>query len=315
MNLLESFARAFEIRRPLHNRPDQTVYRLFHGYAEGHPGLTVDRWHDTAVLTCKVDLGEELEPLADLLDTRYGFANVVVRQHRAHNWAPQAKAVRAVRGHLPNQPIEVRDNGLRFWATLHTPEAQGLFLDARPARTWLMAHSSGRRILNLFAYTGSLGIAAAKGDARSVTHLDSKAAPLEKARANHRLNRLRVDERDFLKGNVYQHLPRARRAGVLFDGIILDPPPQVPQGMAHRRPRGQDFAQLAALTAPLLAPGGWLLCFFSRYDHKRAAYEKEVLDHAGVPLGVLWRGESGQDFPEDDPERKLRLTAFAREGT
>lgn len=314
MNLLDAVIQAYERRAALHGRSEQTAYRLFHGYAEGHPGLTIDRWGDTAVISYKKEAGP-LESLAALLAERYAFTTVIAKAHRFNNWDPQATAVQALHGQLPQRPVEVRDNGLRFEVTLHTPDAHGLFLDARPARTWLMAHARDRRVLNLFAFAGSLGIAAAKGGARSVTHLDSKAAPLEKARANHRLNGLRVDERDFLKGNVYQHLPRARRAGVLFDGIILDPPPQVPKGMAHRRPRGQDFAQLAALTAPLLAPGGWLLCFFSRYDHRRAAYEKEVLDHAGVRLGVLWRGESGEDFPEDDPERKLRLTAFVREGT
>ena len=312
MLCLDDVERAYARRQALHGRTDQTVYRLFHGYAEGCPGLTVDRWGANAVIAAKKEVGA-LEPLAELLATRFGFARVIGKTHRFNNWDPQATAVQALHGDLPDRPIEVRDNGLRFMATVHTGDAQGLFLDARPARTWLLENARDRRVLNLFAYTGSLGIAAAKGGARSVVHLDSKKSPLETARHNCRLNGLKPDGRSFMVGNVYQHLPRALRAGVRFDGIILDPPPRVPRGMAHRRPKGQDFTQLTGLAAPLLAPGGWLLCFFSRYDRSRAAYEAEVLENAGVLLSVLWRGESGEDFPEEDPERKLRLTAFVRE--
>jgi 23S rRNA (cytosine1962-C5)-methyltransferase len=313
MNLLDAFAQAYDRRCQLHGRSDQTAYRIFHGYAEGHLGLTVDRWADTALISHKNNLGDQLEPLATALSTRYAFTNVISKTYDDNNWNPRATAVSALHGNLPSAPIQVRDNGLCFLAAVNTLDAHGLFLDARPARAWLLKNSQNRRILNLFSYTGSLGIAAAKGGARSVVHVDNKASPHKMARENHRLNDLAVDERAFLKGNVYQHLPRALRAGAIFEGIILDPPPRVPNSMAHRPPRGQDFAQLASLAAPLLATGGWLLCFFSRYDRVRAACEKDVLENAGVPLSVLWRGESGEDFPEAEPERKLRLTAFVRQ--
>ena len=308
MSLLDAFAQAYDRRRKLHGRSDQTAYRIFHGYTEGHPGLTVDRWANTALISHKNNLGDQLEPLAAALAERYAFTNVISRAH----WNPQATSVAALRGNLPNHPIEVTDNGLRFLVTLHTPNAHGLFLDSRPARGWLLENSQNRRILNLFSHTGSLGVAAAKGGARSVVHVDNKPAPLEVARKNHRLNDLPIEDRAFLKGNVYQHLPRAFRAGASFEGIILDPPPRVPKGMARRRPLGQDFAQLASLAAPLLAAGGWLLCFFSRFDREREDFERDVLENAGGPLSVLWRGESGEDFPEADSERKLRLTAFLR---
>ena len=173
-----------------------------------------------------------------------------------------------------------------------------------------MTNSSQRRILNLFAHTGSLGVASAAGGARSVLHVDSKKSPLEVAKEHHRLNDLPADDRSFLRGNVYQQLTRAKKAGVQVDGIILDPPPQLPRKFAPRPPVGQDFAQLTRLARPLLAPGGWLLCFFHRFDRTRAEFESDVQSGAGEFLEVIWRSTSGVAFPEEDPEHKLRLTAF-----
>ena len=177
---------------------------------------------------------------------------------------------------------------------------------------WIRANSSGRRISNLFAHTGSLGVAAAAGGARSVVHVDNKKSPLDAAREHHVLNDLPVDSRSFIVGNVYQQLARARRGTVALDGIILDPPPVVPRKLAPRKPKGQDYPQLSSLAAPLLSVGGWLLCFFSRFDRTRAEYERDVLDHAGTPLEVIWRGTSGVDFPAIDAEQKLRMTVFER---
>lgn len=308
----ELVRRACEQRSALHDDPDQTAYRLFHGYGEGCAGLTIDRYGDHAVVAYKTDVSDILEPVTEIVSEVAPFVSVIGKAHRYFNWHAEALSVEALRGTLPTAPIEVRDNGVRLYATPHHGEANGLFLDTRLVRGWLKENSRDRRILNLFAYTGSLGVAAAAGGARSVVHVDSKKTPLQLARENHRLNEFRADDRDFMRGDVYQHLPKAARAGVSFEGIVLDPPPRVPDRKKRRKPVGQDYAKLVKLTVPLLEPGGWLLCFFHRFDQTRASFETEVLEHAGVPLEITWRGSSGDDFPEDNPERKLRVTAFTR---
>jgi hypothetical protein len=62
----------------------------------------------------------------------------------------------------------------------------------------------------------------------------------------------------------------------------------------------------------MLAPGGWLLCFFHHDRRERDAIEEEIARTA--ELEVCWRGQSGPDFPEPDPARALRVTAFERVG-
>ena len=301
-------------RAPLHDDPRQTAYRLFHGYGEGWPGLVIDRYGEVALITYKTSLEEDLGAVADAITEALGprCPIVLAKGHRHFDWNARAVSREVLHGDLPREPVPVRDNGLNLLATPHSHTSNGLFLDARPIRGWLRENSSQRRVLNLFAYTGSLGVAAAAGGARSVVHLDKKRGPLDLARENHRVNGLPVDGRGFLAGDVYQHLPRAARSGASFDAIILDPPPRVHRRKGATGAASQDFAELTKLSTALLDSGGWLLCFFHRFDRGRAAFEAEVLESAICPLSVLWRGGSGEDFPEPNPEHALRVTAFAR---
>ena len=217
-----------------------------------------------------------------------------------------------MRGQAPATPAVVRDNGLRFEIDPLSHGNVGLYLDTRPARRWLLENAAGRRVLNLFAYTGSLGLAAAAGGAKWVMHVEMQKRALRRLKRNYALNDLPLDDRDLVRLDLYPHLRRLAREEKTFEGIVLDPPPQVPGRGSKREPRGQDFTTLVPLAADVLAPEGWLLCFFSSYRRTRSAYEAEVLGASPVPLDVIWRGTSGIDFPEEDPESKLRVTAFAR---
>jgi 23S rRNA (cytosine1962-C5)-methyltransferase len=301
------------VRRSTLAHDGQSAYRLFHGYAEGRPGLSIDRYGSVILVSHKASEHDLIEPvLAGLDQAAVNAETAIVKAHRSFNWDARAISVSAVRGTLPSEPVHVLENGLTLVATPHVAANNGLFLDARPIRKWLIENSRDRRVLNLFAYTGSLGVAAAVGGARRVVHLDKAKHPLVLARENHRLNGLPINERSFFAGDVYRHLPRAARSGAQFDGIVLDPPPCVPGQRRKNNPRAQDFARLTRLTTRVLAPGGWLLCFFHRFDRSRAEFESEVMTNAACDLSVLWRGTSGPDFPELDPEQKLRVTAFVR---
>ena len=194
------------------------------------------------------------------------------------------------------------------------PANPGLFLDARPARAWIRAHVGGRRVLNLFAFTGSLGVAAAVGGAREVVHVDSVRHALDMCRANHALNGMPVDDRSLARINVYQHLRKGQAARQKFDAVIVDPPPLKEHALrTDRTPGERGLAALAPLVARMLAPGGWALFFLHHGDKTREQLERELVDAAGVPLEVMWRGEQGPDFPESEDSRKLRLTAFLRQ--
>lgn len=237
---------AAERRTPWEDDPRQTAYRLFHGYSEGCPALCVDRLGDALVVTCRPEheagVLEALQPLIARFATRLVVAKPGRGRGEAH----------ALQGD-PVDALEVVDSGLRFEVEPLARRNEGLYLDARPARAWLLDHSRERRVLNLFAYTGSLGVAAAAGGARWVKQVELQKRALQRAKRNLALNGLRTDDRDLIREDLYTFLRRQVKRSATFDGVVLDPPPLVPSRGAHR-PTGQDFATLAPSPRPSSAP-------------------------------------------------------------
>lgn len=308
----DTLAKAFAQRAELAADPGQTAYRLFHGYGEGHPGLTIDRYGDSVLVVDKRPDGELPDGLVDCLHGHAPFVRIGRKRQDRRSWDPQALDVEFVHGAAPEAPLDVLDHGLHYAVEPFARMNTGFFLDTRPLRGWLRGNSEGRSVLNLFAYTGSLGVAAMAGGARRVVHVDQKRPPLQRARENHARNGQQLDERAFVCGNIYAHLPRAARAGQRFDGIILDPPPQLPRKRGKPRPRNQDYPGLIPPVCDLLADGAWLVCSFHRYERSTASYVEEISTAAQGRLALDELVTSGSDFPETDPEQKLRIGIFRR---
>lgn len=286
--LSEAIAAAWERRRALHDAPELDAYRVLHGATEGAPGLAIDRYGDVLTVDAKQPWLDHKDEIAAAIP---GDDTVV--------WS----GIGRVRGAPVPDTVEVVEHGMRFGIEPHARGNPGLYLDARPARAWLRGNSRGGLILDLFCFTGALGVAAGVGGARAVTFVDQQKRALRRVRDNCARNGVRLDDRDLVREDVYRFLRRCERR---FDGIVIASAPQVPG-----RP-DQDYRSLAPAAAARLAPGGWLLCFFHHSDRPRADHEAEVLAAVDEPLRVIWRGGSGPDFPETDERCRLRVTAFAR---
>jgi 23S rRNA (cytosine1962-C5)-methyltransferase len=313
-DLDQALRQAWNRRQSLHDDPDIDVYRIFHGFTEGFFGLDIEKFGSVARVVWKNEEELESDVLRETLLELGDFDTIGVRRARRWNNTPLDIPVEFFHGEGTPAEIEtvVQEYGLRFRVQPFSAQNSGLFLDARPARQWIRQNSRARRVLNLFAYTGSLGVAAAAGGASAVTHVDGKHNALLRAQVNHELNCLPIDDRCLVRGNIYTHLPRAIKNGQRFDAVILDPPPQLPR-IKGRRPEGQDYAKLARLATELLDEGGWLLCFFSRYDRSLDQYEEEVALASDGKLRPGWRGTSGDDFPSENPQENLRLTTWIKE--
>lgn len=118
--------------------------------------------------------------------------------------------------------IEVTEGGLRFLVNLSDYLDTGLFIDHRITRDLVRRVSSGKRILNLFCYTGSFSVYAADGGATAVCSVDLSNTYLEWSRKNMALNGFVGDKYTFVRADVLQWLPTV--PGHSFDVIILDPP-------------------------------------------------------------------------------------------
>lgn len=293
---------------------DTDSYRLFHGYEEGCPGVSIETFGDVAIIDYKHDIREQLPALSEALNNYHNYSLIIAKGHQRLGLKLHQRLF-PVSGEISSEPYFANEFGVRYYIKPDTPHNAGLYVDARRVRQWLLNNSQNRRVLNLFAFAGSLGLAAYKGGAGSVIHLDKSAELLPRIARSYSANGFSFDNRDFVRGDVYKHLPRAISRGQRFDGIILDPPPKVyASPHAENKPLGQDFHQLARLCSQLLNPGGWLIGMFHRFDAAWEDGEQSVISASQGTISVTERFNSGIDFPESNSNNKLRVSIFIKDG-
>jgi 23S rRNA (cytosine1962-C5)-methyltransferase len=162
-----------------------------------------------------------------------------------------------------------------------------------------MERARGWKVLNTFAYTGSLSVAAGLGGAEHVTTLDLSKPTVRWAQDNWELNGLAADRGRFISGDVFEWLPRLGREGRLFDAIILDPP-SFSRGNKGSFSTSKDLTMLHRLAMELLAERGTLITSINSANVSWAQYEKDVLS-AARELGHEYEVLSRIDLPETFP--------------
>jgi len=151
--------------------------------------------------------------------------------------------------------VTVEEYGVGYLVRPTAGLSVGLFLDMREVRQWLRKVAHGRTVLNLFAYTCSLGLCATLGGASRVLNLDLSRAYLEWGQANYQLNGCAVDQRDFVSGDAFHWLRRFARRDQRFDLVIVDPPSFSSTPFAVTR----DYPRLVEAAARVVSPSGLLL--------------------------------------------------------
>ncbi|TFG80876.1 MAG: rRNA (guanine-N2)-methyltransferase [Spirochaetales bacterium] len=154
----------------------------------------------------------------------------------------------------------VREQGLKFLVNLSDYLDTGLFMDHRPGRAMVRARSSGKRILNLYCYTGSFSVYALAGGAATVTGVDLSNTYLSWAQENIRLNDLSTERYTGLREDTQAFLSRAARAGFRYDLIILDPPTfSNSKKMDAFLDINRHWPDLIRACSEVLAPDGFIL--------------------------------------------------------
>jgi len=278
-----------------------TAYRLFHGSADGIPGLAVDRFEHTVVI--HTDSAAIVDQWHDDLDEDLDeFSSAYVRVHPldASHLSPgdvRAYATDEPLWGLSVEEIEVLEGDAHYLVKPGARLSVGLFLDMREVRDWVRKMARGRRVLNLFAYTCSLGVSATLGGASRVLNLDVSKPYLEWGKANYELNDLAVDPHDFVFGEAFDWLGRFARRTERFDMIIVDPPSFSSTPFSVVR----DYPRLVEAAAAAISPGGILLAatnHSSTSDQRFDAWLDNGLAHARRHGQLLqqWQ-EPAADFP------------------
>jgi 23S rRNA (cytosine1962-C5)-methyltransferase len=132
------------------------------------------------------------------------------------------------------------------------------YLDTRNLRSWAKQNLAGRTVLNAFAYTGSLGVAACAGGASRVVQLDLSRHFLNVAKTSCTLNGFPIHKADFIAGDFYSKVSHFKRTGERFDCVLLDPPffSVTSKGVVDQAGKS---ARLINKVRPLIEAGGFLV--------------------------------------------------------
>jgi 23S rRNA (cytosine1962-C5)-methyltransferase len=266
--------------------------RIFHGPGDavGHPDLSriaieffqaetgpAYAWIFTWEIDGRLPLTTETRSSLEAYLKSKGVAGAVLLE-RIEKGAPAD--AKAFFGSLPLS-LDVVELGLKYRIRFEGTKHPGLFLDHAPLREWLILNTGAKRVLNTFAYTGSLSVAARAGGATKVVTLDLSRPTIAWARENHELNFPSDDlERaDFIYGDVFEWLPKLEKRGDRFDFVILDPP------SFSRSPKKnfstvKDLPALHASALRLLEKGGLLITSINSAKVSLAQFRADVEEAA-----------------------------------
>ncbi|HEX5065051.1 MAG TPA: class I SAM-dependent rRNA methyltransferase [Myxococcota bacterium] len=232
--------------------------RLVNAEGDALPGLVADRYGDVVVVRLgSAGMARRRDAIAAALQRESGARFGVLRPDAA---AARREGIAAEGGALwgGDAParIEIEERDRRYLVDVAHGQKTGFYLDQRDARDLVMRLSAGRRVLDLFAYTGGFAVAAARGGAASLCLVESSADALALARENLARNEAAIPA-ELVRGDAFEF---ARAQGERFDLIVVDPPPLA---RAHRDVASAARAHKDVLLGALrrAAPGAWLLAF------------------------------------------------------
>lgn len=282
-----------------------TAYRLVNGEGDGLPGLTVDRYGDYLMVQIycngwRAHLKLITGVLQEVLAPAGIYEKARPQKTRELEAVSDSKCYgRLLAGTAAPASLEVLENGLTFLISLENGLNTGLFLDQRRNRRDLMTRSAGKRVLNLFAYTGAFSVAAAAAGASLVTSVDASPGYTEWAKANFGANRLNPKRHEFIVGDCLKVLADLGRQNNRHDIILMDPPSFSTTAKSRFTTRG-GTSDIVAAALPLLSRGGLMITSSNHQKVDLADYLKELRRgalQAGSDLQVISLYGQPEDFP------------------
>jgi len=278
---------ALRLRSTLGYDDPQGATRLVFSEGDGLSGLIVDRYAEylavqITAMAMAVRLPQILAILAELAAPR----GILVRSDPSVAKAEGMEVAGGfVHGQGPTEPVVIAEHGLRYQVDLAEGQKTGFYLDQRENRRAAARYLRGRRVLDVFCYTGGFGLAGlALGQAADVQGIDSSRKAVELAGINAQLNGLPAAR--FEAADAFEALEARRDAGQRFDAVILDPPKFAGSRRALEEAL-RAYHWLNRLGVDLVEPGGILVtCSCSGHVGRE--------DFLGMLLGVAQ--QTGRDL-------------------
>lgn len=292
--------------------PPTEVRRLFHGRGrcwQGLEQLTVD-WLSGQFLVSLfkepsesflIELNRLLATMTETEVWQQSGATSLLLQHRDRLGAP----MEVLWGESGDYQ-DVVENGLTFKLDLGRKQNNGLFLDMRYGRDWVMRNAEGKRVLNLFAYTCGFSVAAIEGGAEHVVNLDMAKAALSRGRDNHHLNKHDLKKVSFLGHELFKSWGKVRKLGP-YDLIIIDPPSFQKGSFALTK----DYQKILRRLPDLLTEAGQVVACVND-PSVSSQFLIDGMATEAPELSFTERLENPPEFKDIEPEGGLKVLVFDR---
>ena len=253
------FDLALAARQPLFDAAHESAFRLFNGFTEGDPNLSVDIYARTLVIHNYADDPTQnqsyIEDITNHLQTSLNWLRAGILKQR-NGITQEDKRGALLFGDAPD--TKINEHGVWYALDLAMNRDASFYLDTSLLRKWLIENMKGKSVLNTFAYTGSFGVAALAGGASRVVQVDHNHRFLDLARKSYALNGYSINRNDLLALDFFPAVSRFKTGKQTFDCVILDPPffSSTPKGKVDQE---KESARLINKVRPLINDGGYLV--------------------------------------------------------
>ena len=291
------FRQAKEKRKSYYQDDLTTAFRLFNQEGDGFGGLTVDlygdyavfSWYNSYVYQIRKVISEAFRQVfPEVLGTYEKIRFKGLDYESAHVYGQEAPDF-----------FTVLENGVLYQVFMNDGLMTGIFLDQHEVRGSLVdGLAMGKSLLNMFSYTAAFSVAAAMGGASQTTSVDLAKRSRELSEAHFQANGLSTEAHRFIVMDVFEYFKYAKRKGLTYDVIVLDPP-SFARNKKQTFSVAKDYHKLISQSLEILNPGGIIIAstnaanvsrqkFTEQIDKGFAGRSYQILNKYGLPADFAY---------------------------
>ena len=291
------FRQAKENRKAYYQDDLTTAFRLFNQDGDGFGGLTVDlygdyavfSWYNSYVYQIRQTISEAFRQVfPEVLGTYEKIRFKGLDYESAHVYGQEAPDF-----------FTVLENGVLYQVFMNDGLMTGIFLDQHEVRGSLVdGLAMGKSLLNMFSYTAAFSVAAAMGGASQTTSVDLAKRSRELSQSHFQANGISTDDHRFIVMDVFEYFKYAKRKGLTYDVIVLDPP-SFARNKKQTFSVAKDYHKLISQSLEILNPGGIIIAstnaanvsrqkFTEQIDKGFAGRSYQILNKYGLPADFAY---------------------------
>ena len=291
------FRQAKEKRSAYYQDELTTAFRLFNQEGDGFGGLTVDLYGDYAVFSWYNSYVYQIrQTISEAF--RQVFPEVLGAYEKIRFKGLDYESAYVYGQEAPDF-FTVLENGVLYQVFMNDGLMTGIFLDQHEVRGSLVdGLAMGKSLLNMFSYTAAFSVAAAMGGASQTTSVDLAKRSRELSQAHFQANGISTDDHRFIVMDVFEYFKYAKRKGLTYDVIVLDPP-SFARNKKQTFSVAKDYYKLISQSLEILNPGGIIIAstnaanvsrqkFTEQIDKGFAGRSYQILNKYGLPADFAY---------------------------